>query len=113
MKLSESDNCPNCNFVLPLRFTTGRVVCRKCGWNDRPKSISVSNETKEQGSNSEAISASMRSTSSNQASIITGVQSVKNPKYGFGWFLLVVGSAMMGIRLIYDLTISSDDYGRT
>ncbi len=108
MKLSESENCPNCNSVLPLRFATGRVVCKKCGWSDQPKIISVSNETKAQVSNSEVMS-----TSSNHPPIITRVQSVKNPTHGFGWFLLVLGSAMMGIGLIYDPTVPSSDYDRT
>ncbi len=97
MKLSESENCPRCTSVLLLAHATGRIVCKKCGWSDQPKSALVSDETKEQGSNSEVMSIS-----TNQVSTITGVQSVNNPTHGFGWFLLIVGSAMMGIGLIYE-----------
>ncbi|WP_009632671.1 hypothetical protein [Synechocystis sp. PCC 7509] len=106
MKLSESENCPKCTSVLPLRYATGRIVCKKCGWSDQPKSALVSDETKEQG-----LSSEVRSTSNNQASTITGAQSVNNPTHGFGWFLLILGGAMMGIGLTYDPTVSSGSFG--
>jgi ribosomal protein S27AE len=35
--LRESENCPKCEAKLPLRLFTGRLVCSKCGWTDRPK----------------------------------------------------------------------------
>lgn len=106
MKISQSENCPSCNSVLPLRFATGRVVCKKCGWSDQPNSSAVSNEIKGQLLNSEVASVS-----SNQESIGTGTQSVKNPTHGFGWLLLIIGGAMMGIGLTYDPTVSSGSLG--
>jgi hypothetical protein len=40
-EISESDNCPKCSFKLPPRFSTGRVVCSKCGWSNQPKGNSA------------------------------------------------------------------------
>ena len=38
--MTESKECPKCEAKLPPMFSTGRLVCTKCGWSDRPnKSI--------------------------------------------------------------------------
>ena len=31
----EAKDCPKCGSELPLRFSTGRLVCKKCGWSDQ------------------------------------------------------------------------------
>jgi len=45
-EISEPQDCPKCRSKLPPRFSTGRVVCSKCGWTNQPKNNSA------QGSNS-------------------------------------------------------------
>jgi uncharacterized Zn finger protein (UPF0148 family) len=40
-EMSELENCPKCSSKLPLRFATGRVVCRKCGWTNQPKNVDI------------------------------------------------------------------------
>jgi hypothetical protein len=47
--ISELESCPKCSSKLPPRFSTGRVVCSKCGWTNQPKSNSVQNLTLEKG----------------------------------------------------------------
>lgn len=41
--MSELKTCPKCEAQLPPRFTTGRLVCIKCGWSDRPEKTLHSN----------------------------------------------------------------------
>lgn len=59
--MSESENCPKCDSVLPPRYATGRVVCKKCGWTDQPQAASVSNVAREQLSHSLGTLVSMPS----------------------------------------------------
>jgi hypothetical protein len=37
--MSESEQCPKCESKLSPRLSTGRIVCTKCGWSDRPRSV--------------------------------------------------------------------------
>lgn len=109
--MSESENCPKCDSVLPPRYATGRVVCKKCGWTDQPQAASISNVARERVSHSVGTSVSMQSKLLEQALSKTGVQKNKNFTHGFGLFLFIVGSAMIGIGLIYDPTVSSGSFG--
>lgn len=39
--MSESAVCPRCSSNLPPRFGTGRIVCGRCGWTDKPKNAPI------------------------------------------------------------------------
>jgi ribosomal protein L37AE/L43A len=104
-EISESEACPKCGSKLPPRFSTGRVVCGKCGWTNQPKNVpaqSVEKISEEVVSSPTAISIS-----TSQKFIDTGARSINN----FGWLLFVVGSCMLGIGLIYDPTVESGEFG--
>jgi hypothetical protein len=45
--MSEVETCPKCSARLPSRFATGRIICSRCGWTDKPKSTVVSNVSKQ------------------------------------------------------------------
>jgi ribosomal protein S27AE len=38
-EISELEACPKCGSQLPPQFSTGRVVCGKCGWTNQPKNV--------------------------------------------------------------------------
>jgi ribosomal protein S27AE len=38
-EISESEACPKCGSKLPPQFSTGRLVCGKCGWTNQPKNV--------------------------------------------------------------------------
>ena len=39
--MSELETCPKCESKLPPRLSSGRIVCSKCGWCDRPSKDEV------------------------------------------------------------------------
>jgi uncharacterized Zn finger protein (UPF0148 family) len=45
---SEVKICPKCDTNLPPRFSTGRVICGRCGWTDKPKKSSIHDVIEEQ-----------------------------------------------------------------
>jgi ribosomal protein S27AE len=40
-EISESGACPKCGSLLPPQFSTGRLVCGKCGWTNQPKNVPI------------------------------------------------------------------------
>lgn len=106
--MSESENCPKCDSVLPPRYATGRVVCRRCGWTDQPRNTSVPDVAPEQVSHSIVTPVPMSLMSKNQG---ISVQGARNPTRALGWVLFIVGSGMMGIGLTYDPTVKSGSLG--
>jgi ribosomal protein S27AE len=45
-EIPESEACPKCGSKLPPRFSTGRIICGKCGWTDQPKHMPAQFEEK-------------------------------------------------------------------
>lgn len=43
--MSELEICPKCGLKLPPRLSSGRIVCSKCGWSDRPLSVKAEAKT--------------------------------------------------------------------
>jgi ribosomal protein S27AE len=106
-EISLSEDCPRCGSKLPSQFSTGRVVCGKCGWTNKPKNVAVQSfeqNLQEFESHSTAIPVS-----ASPKFIDTGARGVRN----FGWLLFVIGSCMMGIGLIYDPTVGSGRFERS
>jgi uncharacterized Zn finger protein (UPF0148 family) len=46
--MSELEACPRCNSNLPPRFATGRIICGRCGWTDKPKNVPLSEANEKQ-----------------------------------------------------------------
>jgi hypothetical protein len=42
--MPELEVCPRCNSKLPPRFATGRIICSRCGWTDKPRNAPVPDE---------------------------------------------------------------------
>jgi ribosomal protein S27AE len=104
-EISESEDCPKCGSKLPPRFSTGRVVCGKCGWTNQPKNVAV--QSVEQNPQELVSHSTATQASTSPKFIDTGARSVRN----FGWLLFVMGGCMMGIGLIYDPTVKSGEFG--
>jgi ribosomal protein L37AE/L43A len=51
-EMSEIETCPKCSASLPSRFSTGRIICSRCGWTDKPKNTVASNVNKQRTSKS-------------------------------------------------------------
>jgi ribosomal protein S27AE len=105
-EISESEDCPKCGSKFPPRFSTGRVVCGKCGWTNQPKSVAV--QSVEQNPQEFVSHSTVTPASTSPKFIDTGAWSwsVRD----FGWLLFVIGGCMMGIGLIYDPTVESGEF---
>jgi hypothetical protein len=97
--MSESEECPKCEAQLPPRFTSGRLVCTKCGWSDRPNTSKPEKESESTVENPPAakVIAILEHVVTNQ----------RRFTYGLGSLLLVIGLLMMLNGLFYDTSVSS------
>jgi hypothetical protein len=97
--MSESEECPKCNAQLPPRFSSGRLVCTKCGWSDHPNTSKSEKESESAVENPPAAKAI--------AILDRVITNQYKFTYGLGSSFLVVGLLMMLSGLFYDTSVSS------
>ena len=105
-KVSEPEDCPRCGTKLPPQFSTGRVVCGKCGWTNQPKNVAA--PSVDQNLEEAVLPLIYESKSTSRKYFFdTGSLGVRI----FGWLLFALGVCFLGIGLAYDSTIESGEFG--
>ena len=107
--MSEPEQCPKCESKLSPRLSSGRIVCVKCGWSDRPSTPTPEKESKSTAENSTAFQAIV-----NPEKIANFVLPERKwliltarNQHRLGSFFFIAGIIMMITGLFYDTSVST------
>jgi hypothetical protein len=110
--MAEIEKCPKCEAQLPSRFSTGRLVCTKCGWSDRPdrplhSNIPIMEQTLDAAEN---ILEKVFPRDHNPNPVVKEIKS-RDFLRGAGSIFFTIGLLTMMIGLFYDTSVRSEsDY---